>query len=67
MMINKLNKKAKMKKILLFLFCFSAHTNLYVLFSHALKIMEWDFMRKFLQKRFSYIVYPPFNFSSPYF
>jgi len=32
MMINKLNKKAKMKKILLFLFCFSAHTNLYVLF-----------------------------------
>ena len=56
-----------MKKILLFLFCFSAHTNLYVLFSHALKIMEQDLARKFLQKRISYMVYPSFHFSSLYF
>jgi len=71
MMLNNLliaqQKGKDEENLIIFVLFLGSYESLCVIFLHALKFMEGNFVRNFLQKRFLYIVYSPFNFSSPYF
>ena len=70
MMLNNLllaqQKGKDEENFIIFVLFLGSYESLCVIFA-CIKIYGARFSGKFLQKRFLYIVYPPFNFSSPYF